>query len=236
MHEQSNSSWSRADEAAAAFHAQKKDAVDVVGRALFCFNDRYVSALRACSLGSDGAWLALPLFFVARGGQIYSGCQESLRLGPQGALDVPPASTDAFCEGPCLAETERVLRCINGVMGNFRFYNGASVDDVGLALSRGCGHTGLRGDFDVLRGIGGGYGDGYLYGRGSSGRPVSLVGNLLLLSAGAAILLHGWYADGDDHALVPRYIYRNLQQRRVSLSQRGTQRTLSLFGENFRKL
>jgi hypothetical protein len=55
MHEQRNSSWSRADEAAAAFHAQKKDAVDVVGRALFCFNDRYVSALRACSLGSDGA-------------------------------------------------------------------------------------------------------------------------------------------------------------------------------------
>jgi hypothetical protein len=48
MHEQSNSSWSRADEAAAAFHAQEKDAVDVVGRALFCFNDRYVSALTDC--------------------------------------------------------------------------------------------------------------------------------------------------------------------------------------------
>jgi hypothetical protein len=57
-------------------------------------------------------------------------------------------------------------------MGNFRFYNGASVGDVRLALGRGCGRTGLRGDFDVLQRLGAGYGDGYLYGRGSGGgRP-----------------------------------------------------------------
>ncbi|GJN06165.1 hypothetical protein PR202_ga23866 [Eleusine coracana subsp. coracana] len=150
---------SRADEAApAAFHGQKKDAVDIVGRALFCFNDPH----------------------------IYSGCQDSLRLGPQGALNVPPASTDAFCGGACLEETELVLRCVDGVMDNFRFYNGASVGDVRQALGRGCGRTGLRGDFDVLQRVG--YGDGYFYGGGSR-RPVSLVGSLMMMLT--AILLRG---------------------------------------------
>jgi hypothetical protein len=105
---------------------------------------------------------------------------------------VPPASTDAFCGGPCLAETELVLRCVSDVMGNFRFYNGASVGDVRLALGRGCGRTGLRGDFDVLQRLGAGYGNGYLYGRGSGGgRPVSIVGELLVIGTGAAILLRG---------------------------------------------
>ncbi|TVU22414.1 hypothetical protein EJB05_32108 [Eragrostis curvula] len=152
--------------AAATLQGQKKDATDIVGRALFCFNDRY----------------------------IYSGCQESLRLGPGGALTVPAASTEAFCGGPCLAETELVLRCISGIMDNFRFYNGASVGDVRLALGRGCGRTGLRGDFDVLQRLAGdgNYGDGYFFGRGSSssGRRCALV-NTLVLSAGAAILLRG---------------------------------------------
>ncbi|KAL5226528.1 hypothetical protein ABZP36_014793 [Zizania latifolia] len=76
--------------------------------------------------------------------QIYSGCQGQYRLGPQGALNVPPAATEAFCGGPCLAETNLVLGCIDGIMDNFHFYNGASVRDVRLALDRGCGHTGLR--------------------------------------------------------------------------------------------
>ncbi|GJN37825.1 hypothetical protein PR202_gb26817 [Eleusine coracana subsp. coracana] len=194
-----------ADEAAAAagFHGQKKDAVDIVGRALFCFNDPHVSA-RACPAGIifkrrsyELALLATAtmthelIFFVllfARA-QIYSGCQDSLRLGPQGALNVPPASTDAFCGGACLEETELVLRCVDDVMANFRFYNGASVGDVREALGRGCGRTGLRGDFDVLHRIG--YGDGYFYGGGSrSGRrPVWL--DLMMLTAGAAILLRG---------------------------------------------
>ncbi|CAD6232257.1 unnamed protein product [Miscanthus lutarioriparius] len=72
--------------------------------------------------------------------KIYSGCQGSFRLGPEGALDVPPGSADAFCGGPCLAETELVLRCVDGIMANFRFYNGASAADVRFALDRGCGH------------------------------------------------------------------------------------------------
>lgn len=125
--------------------------------------------------------------------QIYSGCQGSFRLGPQGALDVPPGSADAFCGGPCLAETELVLRCVDGIMANFRFYNGASAADVRFALDRGCGHSGLRGDFDVLQRIGEGgdanYGGGYLYGRGyDAGRSVN--NNLAaMLSAAAAILV-----------------------------------------------
>ncbi|CAD6232251.1 unnamed protein product [Miscanthus lutarioriparius] len=155
--------------AAAAFHGQKTDTVDIVGRALFCFNHRY----------------------------IYSGCQGSFRLGPEGALDVPPGSADAFCGGPCLAETELVLRCVDGIMANFRFYNGASAADVRFALDRGCGHSGLRGDFDVLQRIGvgadGNYGDGYFYGHGDDGARRS-VNNLaavplLLMSAAAAILV-----------------------------------------------
>ncbi|OEL15158.1 hypothetical protein BAE44_0023822 [Dichanthelium oligosanthes] len=158
---------STSDGAAAAFHGQKRDAMDIVGRALVCFNDRY----------------------------IYSGCQGSFRLGPQGALDVPPGSADAFCGGPCLAETELVLHCVDAIMDNFRFYNGASAADVRFALDRGCGRSGLRGDFDVLRRLGGGgnYGDGQFYGRGTGARrPVSLVSNLappLLLGAAATILV-----------------------------------------------
>ncbi|CAL4957456.1 unnamed protein product [Urochloa decumbens] len=146
---------------AAAFHAEKRDATDIVGRALICFNDRY----------------------------IYSRCQESFRLGPQGSLaGVPPGSADAFCGGPCLAETELVLRCVDGIMGNFRFYNGATAADVRYALDRGCGSSALRGDFDVLRRLGGGYGDGYFYGRGASLVSSLALTPLLMLGAAAAIL------------------------------------------------
>ncbi|KAJ1254265.1 hypothetical protein BS78_K098400 [Paspalum vaginatum] len=152
--------------AAAGFHGQmtKRDAVaDIVARALVCFTDRY----------------------------IYSGCQGAFRLGPLGALDVPPGSADAFCGGPCLPETQHVLRCVDAVMAGFRFYNGASVGDVRSALDRGCGHSGLRGDFDVLQHqrLGG----GYFYGGAGHGTSfVSLRSNLvppLLLSAAAAILV-----------------------------------------------
>ncbi|KAF8724077.1 hypothetical protein HU200_021090 [Digitaria exilis] len=151
--------------AAATFHSHKRDAVDIVGKALVCFNDR----------------------------NIYSGCQGSFRLGPQGSLDVPPGSADAFCGGPCLAETELVLRCVDDIMANFRFYNGASAADVRFALDRGCssGRSGLRGDFDVLRRIGAdaaaNYGDGYFYGSGSNSLPP-----VLLLQAGAAAAILVW--------------------------------------------
>lgn len=122
---------------------------------------------------------------MLRSNQIYSGCQGSFRLGPQGTLAVPPGSADAFCGGPCLAETELVLACVDDVMANFRFYNGASAADVRFALDRGCGRSGLRGDFDVLRRLGVGD-DGYFYGRGSGN---SLPQAALLLGAAAAVIL-----------------------------------------------
>jgi hypothetical protein len=145
-----------ADEAAAgAFHGQKRSTEDIVARAIICFSDRY----------------------------IFSGCQGQYRLGPEGALRVPAAAAEAFCGGPCLAETRLVLGCVDGIMDSFRFYNGASVRDVRLALDRGCG---LRGDFDVLRRLGG---DGYDYGGGPRGLVTTPAP--LLLGAVVAVLLWG---------------------------------------------
>ncbi|EAZ11277.1 hypothetical protein OsJ_01131 [Oryza sativa Japonica Group] len=76
-----------------------------------------------------------------------------------------------------------VLGCVDGIMDSFRFYNGASVRDVRLALDRGCG---LRGDFDVLRRLGG---DGYDYGGGPRGLVTTPAP--LLLGAVVAVLLWG---------------------------------------------
>lgn len=107
---------------------------------------------------------------------------------PEGALGVRCAigdseAAEAFCGGPCLAETRLVLGCVDGIMDSFRFYNGASVRDVRLALDRGCG---LRGDFDVLRSLGG---DGYDYGSGPRGLVTTPAP--LLLGAVVAVLLWG---------------------------------------------
>ncbi|KAJ3694068.1 hypothetical protein LUZ60_009548 [Juncus effusus] len=111
------------------------NAVGIVGRALECFNDNYV----------------------------YSSCQESYRLTAQGAINVPLTATDSYCGGPCLEETNLVLKCIDDIMYNFRFYDGASVRDVRFALSRGCGHSAGRGNFNVLQNLGarGGNYNGY---------------------------------------------------------------------------
>jgi hypothetical protein len=100
---------------------------------------------------------------------------------------VPPGSADAFCGGPCLPETELVLRCVDGVMGNFRFYNGATAADVRAALHRGCSRSGLRGDFGELTRLRGGGDDDYFYGRG-----VKLVPPPLLLMLGAAATMLAW--------------------------------------------
>ncbi|XP_072959613.1 uncharacterized protein [Typha angustifolia] len=97
-------------------------AADIVGSALTCFSNHYV----------------------------YSSCQDSYRLGAEGNINVRPEDTDEYCNGPCLHETNLVLHCINGILDNFRFYNGASVSDVRYALNRGCGHTHGRGDFNAL--------------------------------------------------------------------------------------
>ncbi|URE19961.1 hypothetical protein MUK42_12091 [Musa troglodytarum] len=90
-----------------------QNAEDIVASALACFNDRYV----------------------------YSSCQESYRLNAGGTLNVPREATDGYCGGPCLTETKLVLSCVDNILYNFRFYNGASVRDVRYTLDAGCGHT-----------------------------------------------------------------------------------------------
>lgn len=85
------------------------------------------------------------LFFIFRK-QVYTSCQESYRLTPQGSLNVPPQYTDEFCDGPCLEETNLVLKCIENIMYSFHFYDGATVHDVRYALTRGCGQSAGRGN------------------------------------------------------------------------------------------
>jgi len=38
-----------------------------------------------------------------------------------------------------------VLKCIDAILYNFKFYNGASIKDVSYTLETGCGHTEKRG-------------------------------------------------------------------------------------------
>ncbi|XP_078148996.1 uncharacterized protein LOC144544368 isoform X2 [Carex rostrata] len=129
----------------ACYSNAEEGAAGIVGNALDCFNDHYV----------------------------YTSCQESYRLTPQGSLNVPPQYTDEFCEGPCFEETNLVLKCIDNIMYSFRFYDGASVHDVRYVLRRGCGHDAGRGDFNALTnfqggGIGG-FGGGNRFGGGGIG-------------------------------------------------------------------
>ncbi|XP_042380404.1 uncharacterized protein LOC121972843 [Zingiber officinale] len=101
---------------------------------------------------------------------VYSNCQESYRLSAAGTFNVPLEATDDFCGGPCLYETKLLLSCVDHILYNFRFYNGASVGVVKYTLDEGCGHTSKRGDFNVAEHLGEnpfsyGYGNGYGYGH-----------------------------------------------------------------------
>lgn len=82
--------------------------------------------------------------------KVYGSCQESYRLNAEGSIDVPPVAIDEYCNGPCLIETKLVLECVDDILYNFRFYNGASIHDVRFALFRGCGHTDKRGDDQTI--------------------------------------------------------------------------------------
>ncbi|MQL77628.1 hypothetical protein Taro_010037 [Colocasia esculenta] len=111
-------------------------------------------------------------------------------LGAEGAIKVPFDATDAYCGGPCLSETNLVLKCIDDILYNFRFYNGASVRDVRYALHRGCGHGGRRGDFglaDRIDGAGLGYG-GYYHGD-YDGDYYFDAGNMLVVSLTVLVML-----------------------------------------------
>ncbi|XP_010259359.1 PREDICTED: uncharacterized protein LOC104598822 [Nelumbo nucifera] len=97
------------------------DPTEIVDRALECFNKDY----------------------------IYRRCDEAYRLSDKGHLDVPREKTDAFCEGPCLAETRLVLRCINNILNHFTFYNRATIRDIRHTLKAGCSYSQDRGNFKV---------------------------------------------------------------------------------------
>ncbi|PNX67996.1 hypothetical protein L195_g055927, partial [Trifolium pratense] len=76
---------------------------------------------------------------------IYQSCEESYRLSENGNLDVPSEKTDAFCEGPCMSETNLVLGCIDNIFSNFIFYNRATIEDVKETILAGCGYGPERG-------------------------------------------------------------------------------------------
>ncbi|XP_008786227.2 uncharacterized protein LOC103704639 [Phoenix dactylifera] len=117
----------------------EQNAVDIVAKALICFNNQYV----------------------------YSSCHESYRLSAEGTIHVPPQATEEYCNGPCLVETKLVLQCVDNILYNFQFYNGATVQDVKYALNTGCGHTSKRGDFNVLERSEGDEGEHGYHGHGN---------------------------------------------------------------------
>ncbi|XP_062145416.1 uncharacterized protein LOC133852667 [Alnus glutinosa] len=80
---------------------------------------------------------------------LYIGCDEAYRLNPSGNINVPPGATDLFCNGPCLAETQQVLNCIENALSNFIFYNKATMPEVRYALNAGCSYNTQRGNFNV---------------------------------------------------------------------------------------
>ncbi|XP_062083498.1 uncharacterized protein LOC133789761 [Humulus lupulus] len=79
-------------------------------KALFCFNNKF----------------------------IYAGCDKTYRLNEGGNLNIPPQAVGLFCNGPCLAETELVLNCVDNIFSNFLFYNKATIGDIRGALNVGC--------------------------------------------------------------------------------------------------
>ncbi|KAJ9185986.1 hypothetical protein P3X46_005550 [Hevea brasiliensis] len=95
-----------------------------VGDALFCFNNK-----------------------------IYNGCDEAFGLTLSRNINVPPEATDVFCNGPCLTQTQAILNCIDSVLSDFLFYNGATVRDIRNILRTGCSYASLRGNFNVARDI-----------------------------------------------------------------------------------
>jgi hypothetical protein len=121
-----------------------------------------------------------------RWSQVYGCCDDAYRLSPAGIIGVPPGAVDYYCGGQCVVETEDVLNCVASALDGFRFYNGASVEDVRYALRRGCSHTFKRGDFNDLEPPLGDYPN--IYGD-SGGDRIMSHHNILALVLGAAWLL-----------------------------------------------
>ncbi|KAF8106779.1 hypothetical protein N665_0133s0017 [Sinapis alba] len=108
---------------------------------------------------------------------LYRGCNEAFRLNQGGEFKVPPEETDSFCNGPCAAETELVLECINSVMSNFVFYNRATPRDIRNTLRGGCSNSFTRGNFNV-----GNYAQGLFFGKAEKKLPGFFIGLVLGLA------------------------------------------------------
>ncbi|XVF05968.1 hypothetical protein REPUB_Repub06bG0007300 [Reevesia pubescens] len=118
-----------------------------------CFNLIFI-AVFCCNVNSGNAqnFPAQSLakaFFCFDNRYIYTGCAEAYRLNESGNLNVPLEATDIFCSGPCLAETQLVLKCLDNILSDFTFYNKATVRDIRDVLRDGCSYTSRRGNFDV---------------------------------------------------------------------------------------
>ncbi|GMI79379.1 hypothetical protein HRI_001607200 [Hibiscus trionum] len=111
--------------------------------AIFCSNVRSGNAQNFPAQSIPKA------FFCFNNKYIYTGCNEAYRLNESGDLNIPREATDAFCNGPCLAETQLVLKCVDNVLSGFVFYNKATVRDIGYVLRSGCSYTNTRGNFDL---------------------------------------------------------------------------------------
>ncbi|KAL2925654.1 Cartilage acidic protein 1 [Bienertia sinuspersici] len=115
---------------------------------------------------------------------VYTRCNEAYRLTQSGYLNVPPAATDQFCYGPCLAETHLVLDCVDHSLSNFVFYNKATINDIRATLKAACGHEHERGNFNVD-----GYMQDYLQGEWSSADLPPLPKNMFTLISVSFVLI-----------------------------------------------
>lgn len=59
---------------------------------------------------------------------------------------MPPEYTDQYCNGPCVYETDLVLKCIEGLLLEFKFYNKATIRDVRDTIKSGCSYGPERGN------------------------------------------------------------------------------------------
>ncbi|MQM03540.1 hypothetical protein Taro_036326 [Colocasia esculenta] len=127
-------------------NAAQNNAVAITARAMLCFDNTTVRTIpENLPAKTTSGELALE--------HIYKNCQGQYRLTANGTLSVPKNATNFFCNGPCMAETQLVLGCIDGILSNFQFYNGATVQAVNATLLLACGNTTKRGDFNVSKNV-----------------------------------------------------------------------------------
>ncbi|PPD97394.1 hypothetical protein GOBAR_DD05607 [Gossypium barbadense] len=115
---------------------------------LKCFKFIFI-AIFCCNVNSGNsqnfpAQSLAKAFFCFNNKYIYTGCDEAYRLNESGNLNVPREATDIFCNGPCFAETQIVLKCVDNILSDFIFYNKATIGDVTNVLHAGCSYTNRR--------------------------------------------------------------------------------------------